>query len=107
MSEQFCTVGGVKLCYETFGDPADPAMLLIMGLGTQMLAWHEEFCEALAERGFHVIRFDNRDIGRSQRMDGPPGTDLWENAPGRGQEPDRRPPPDAAGADGHGRRDLL
>jgi pimeloyl-ACP methyl ester carboxylesterase len=74
MSEEFCTVGGVKLCYETFGDPADPAMLLIMGLATQMLAWHEELCEELAERGFHVIRFDNRDIGRSQRMDGPPPT---------------------------------
>jgi pimeloyl-ACP methyl ester carboxylesterase len=72
MSEQFCTVsGGVELCYETFGDPSDPAILLVMGLATQMIGWHEDFCEALAGRGFHVIRFDNRDIGRSQRMDGP------------------------------------
>jgi pimeloyl-ACP methyl ester carboxylesterase len=72
MGEQFCTVSGdVELCYETFGDPADPAMLLVMGLATQMVGWHEDFCEALAGRGFHVIRFDNRDIGRSQRMDGP------------------------------------
>jgi pimeloyl-ACP methyl ester carboxylesterase len=67
-----CTVGErVELCYECFGDPQDPALLLIMGLGTQMLAWHEAFCEELAERGFHVIRFDNRDCGRSSRMSGP------------------------------------
>jgi pimeloyl-ACP methyl ester carboxylesterase len=71
MPEQICTVSGdVELCYETFGDPADPAMLLTMGLATQMLGWHEDFCAALAERGFHVIRFDNRDVGRSQRMNG-------------------------------------
>ena len=72
MPEQFCTVNGdVELCYETFGDPGDPAVLLVMGLATQMVGWHEDFCEAFAERGFHVIRFDNRDIGRSQRMTGP------------------------------------
>jgi pimeloyl-ACP methyl ester carboxylesterase len=71
MPEQLCTVGDVELCYEIFGDPEAPAMLLTMGLATQMLGWHEDFCEALAERGFHVIRFDNRDVGRSQRMDGP------------------------------------
>ena len=72
MPEQFCTVDGdVELCYETFGDPADPAVLLVMGLATQMVGWHEDFCDAFAARGFHVIRFDNRDIGRSQRMTGP------------------------------------
>jgi pimeloyl-ACP methyl ester carboxylesterase len=72
MPEQFCTVSGdVELCYETFGDPSDPAVLLVMGLATQMVGWHEDFCEAFAERGYHVIRFDNRDIGRSQRMTGP------------------------------------
>jgi pimeloyl-ACP methyl ester carboxylesterase len=77
MAEQYCTSDEVELCYEAFGDPDDPAMLLIMGLATQMLAWHQAFCEALAGRGFHVIRFDNRDIGRSQRMDGgPPPTPL-------------------------------
>jgi pimeloyl-ACP methyl ester carboxylesterase len=71
MPEQLCTVGdGVDLCYETFGDPEAPAMLLTMGLATQMLGWHEDFCAELADRGFHVIRFDNRDCGRSQRMDG-------------------------------------
>jgi len=75
MSEQFCDVGrGVTLCYETFGDPADPTALLIMGLGTQMLAWHEDFCEQLASRGFNVVRFDNRDIGHSTHMHGRPPT---------------------------------
>ena len=69
MAERLGTCGEIELCYEAFGDPDDPAVLLVMGLATQMLAWHEAFCEALAGRGFHVIRFDNRDTGRSQRMD--------------------------------------
>jgi pimeloyl-ACP methyl ester carboxylesterase len=71
MPEQFCDVGrGISLCYETFGDPADPTALLIMGLGTQMLGWHRDFCEQLADRGLHVVRFDNRDIGRSTHVNG-------------------------------------
>ena len=71
MPEQLCTVNdGVELCYETFGDPEAPAMLLTMGLATQMLGWHEDLCATLADRGFYVIRFDNRDCGRSQRMNG-------------------------------------
>jgi len=70
MNEQLATVNeGVELCYETFGDPADPAMLLIMGLGTQMVAWSDDFCEELVRRGYFVIRFDNRDVGRSTRFD--------------------------------------
>ena len=70
MAEEFCDVGrGVNLCYEAFGDPDDTPILLIMGLATQMIAWHEDFCEELAERGFHVVRFDNRDIGRSTHFD--------------------------------------
>src|SRR5947208_8776652 len=74
MDEQFADVGAVTLCYETFGNPADPAMLVIMGLGTQMVAWREDFCRQLVERGFFVIRFDNRDSGRSTSMRGrPPG----------------------------------
>ena len=59
----------MTLCYETFGDPDDTPILLIMGLATQMIAWHEDFCEELAERGFYVVRFDNRDIGRSTHFD--------------------------------------
>ena len=68
MAETMAAIGEVELCYETFGDPADEAMLLIMGLGTQMVAWHDDFCAELAERGFHVVRFDNRDAGRSSRL---------------------------------------
>src|SRR3954470_19852086 len=71
MAEAIARVGELDICYETFGDPSDPAMLLIMGLGTQMVAWHDEFCAELAGRGFFVIRHDNRDIGRSSRVDGP------------------------------------
>jgi pimeloyl-ACP methyl ester carboxylesterase len=72
MNEQFCTTGEIELCYERFGDPDDPAMVLVMGLATQMVAWHDEFCAGLAERGFCVVRFDNRDVGRSTHLDGAP-----------------------------------
>src|SRR4051812_48453028 len=74
MNEQFADIGPVTLCYETFGDPADPAILLIMGLGTQMVAWREEFCRRLVDRGFYVIRYDNRDCGKSTSMEGRPPT---------------------------------
>lgn len=75
MAEQFCDAGsGITLCYERFGSEADPPMLMIMGLGTQMIGWPDEFCVLLAERGFHVVRFDNRDIGRSTRVQGRPPT---------------------------------
>src|SRR3954447_6147601 len=74
MNEQFADVGPVTLCYETFGDPTDPAILLIMGLGTQMVAWREDFCRQLAGHGFFVIRYDNRDSGKSSSMNGRPIT---------------------------------
>jgi pimeloyl-ACP methyl ester carboxylesterase len=60
---------GLDLRYETLGDPAGPALLLIMGLGAQMITWPDEFCAGLAARGFHVIRFDNRDAGLSTSLD--------------------------------------
>jgi pimeloyl-ACP methyl ester carboxylesterase len=64
--EQIVDVGrGVRLCYERLGSPSDPPLLLIMGLGQQLLAWSDEFCSALIDRGFQPIRFDNRDVGRS------------------------------------------
>ena len=73
MAEQFCDVGrGITLCYETFGESGDPPMLLIMGLATQMIGWPEEFCRELADRGFYVVRFDNRDAGRSTHLKGGP-----------------------------------
>ena len=59
---------GVELFYEDFGDPADPAILLIMGLGTQMIAWPDAFVDRLVAAGFRVIRYDNRDIGRSTHL---------------------------------------
>jgi pimeloyl-ACP methyl ester carboxylesterase len=75
MAEQFCDVGGgITLCYERFGSVADPPMLLIMGLGTQMIGWPDEFCAQLAGHGFHVVRFDNRDVGRSTHVKAPPPT---------------------------------
>ena len=60
---------GIELHYDTFGDEGAPPMVLIMGLASQMIAWDEEFCGALAARGFRVIRFDNRDVGLSSRLD--------------------------------------
>lgn len=62
------SANGVDLAYDAFGAPKAPTILLIMGLGTQMIAWPEPFCEALAQRGFRVVRFDNRDIGLSTKF---------------------------------------
>jgi pimeloyl-ACP methyl ester carboxylesterase len=74
MAEEFARVGDVDICFETFGSRDDPAMLLVMGLGTQMVAWPELFCRQLAERGFFVIRYDNRDVGRSTHL-------RWRRSP--------------------------
>ncbi len=60
---------GITIEYEEFGDPRGRPLLLIMGLGAQMILWHEEFCQQLAERGYRVIRFDNRDVGKSTWFD--------------------------------------
>ncbi|CAM5509196.1 alpha/beta fold hydrolase [Streptomyces xanthochromogenes] len=68
---------GLSLAYESFGDPGDPAVLLVMGFGTQMLGWHEDFCRALADRGRYVIRYDNRDCGLSTKFDDHP-VDMGE-----------------------------
>ena len=62
------TVGRVELAYKTFGDIDNPPLLLIAGLATQMLGWDEQFCMQLADNGFRVIRFDNRDIGKSTHL---------------------------------------
>jgi pimeloyl-ACP methyl ester carboxylesterase len=68
MPEETARVGDIELCYETFGERSNPTVLLVMGLATQMLGWREDFCAELAERGFHVVRYDNRDVGRSTRF---------------------------------------
>lgn len=66
--EQFAKANGLDICFETFGASDAPPIVLIMGLGAQMIAWDSQFCEALAAKGFRVIRFDNRDIGRTTRL---------------------------------------
>lgn len=60
---------GIEISYDSFGDENADPLVLIMGLGAQMLLWHEDFCEALAERGHWVIRYDNRDVGLSTCFD--------------------------------------
>jgi pimeloyl-ACP methyl ester carboxylesterase len=66
----FAEANGISICYETFGNPADEAMLLVSGFTAQMTSWAAEFCQSLASRGFYVIRFDNRDCGLSTHFDG-------------------------------------
>jgi pimeloyl-ACP methyl ester carboxylesterase len=71
--EQLVDVGrGIELCYERFGDPADPPLLLVMGLGMQMVHWPLGLIAELVQRGHHVVRFDNRDRGRSTHVRMPP-----------------------------------
>ncbi len=67
---QIARANGIDICYEIFGDANSEPMLLIMGLGAQMIIWDDAFCEQLAARGFRVIRFDNRDIGQSSKLSG-------------------------------------
>jgi pimeloyl-ACP methyl ester carboxylesterase len=64
------SVGDITLEYETIGDPSAPPLLLVMGLAAQMIAWDDEFCRLLADRGHFVVRFDNRDCGLSTHLDG-------------------------------------
>ena len=63
-------VNGIKIAYDARGPAAAPAIVLIMGLGTQMTAWSDPFCDALAAGGYQVVRFDNRDIGLSSKIEG-------------------------------------
>ena len=63
-------VNGIKIAYDTRGPAGAPAIVLIMGLGTQMTAWSDPFCDALAAGGYQVVRFDNRDVGLSSKIEG-------------------------------------
>lgn len=63
------SANGIELEYETFGDPESAPLLLIAGLGSQMISWDDDFCRLLEARGFYVIRFDNRDVGLSARLE--------------------------------------
>lgn len=75
--EESVDVGrGITVCAQRFGDPALPAVLLVPGLGQQLGSWPDGFCSALVEQGFQVIRFDNRDVGRSSRVPTPPPTPI-------------------------------
>jgi len=84
--ERMIETNGVELCTEPFGDPADPAILLVMGLGASMLWWDEELCRLLATAGRYVIRYDHRDAGRSVTYEpgrpGYSGADLVGDAAG-------------------------
>jgi pimeloyl-ACP methyl ester carboxylesterase len=86
MTERMVEANGVELCTEPFGDPADPPILLIMGIGASMLWWEEDFCRLLADGGRFVIRYDHRDTGRSVTYElghaGYSGADLVADAVG-------------------------
>ena len=70
------SANGIDIAYDDRGNRDDPAILLIMGLATQMIAWPEPFCDGLAARGFRVVRFDNRDIGLSTKFEAAQPIDL-------------------------------
>jgi pimeloyl-ACP methyl ester carboxylesterase len=71
MNDDFARVGELNIAYQTLGNPSDPPLLLVMGLGMHLIHWDLELCRRLAGRGFHVIRYDNRDSGRSTMIDAP------------------------------------
>ena len=73
---QRAQVGELELAYETFGTAGDPPVLLVMGLATQMIGWPDDFCRRLADRGYYVVRFDNRDIGLSTHLNDAGAPDL-------------------------------
>jgi pimeloyl-ACP methyl ester carboxylesterase len=86
VAERIIEAGGIQLCTEPFGEPTDPPVLLVMGLGASMLWWEEEFCRSLADGGRLVIRYDHRDAGRSTTYEpgrpGYNGADLVADAAG-------------------------
>src|SRR3954452_4536396 len=83
--ERMAPANGIELCYQQMGDPDGEPLVLIMGLATQMIAWDEEFCGMLAERGYRVVRFDNRDIGRSGRVRAEGVPNVLDLLVGRGE----------------------
>ncbi|HVM28308.1 MAG TPA: alpha/beta hydrolase [Mycobacteriales bacterium] len=84
---QRAQANGIEIAYETFGDRSDPAVVLVMGLGTQMLAWPDALCQDLAGRGHYVVRYDNRDTGESTHFPGVRAPSLPALISGR-----RKPP---------------
>lgn len=100
---------GIRIEYETFGDPAAKPLLLVYGIGGQMIDWDEAFCAQLADRGHFVIRFDNRDVGLSQHFDDAGIPDMEELARklGAGEDTDAPYTFDDMAADGIGLLDEL
>ncbi len=72
------TANGIQIEYDTFGNPSSPPLLLVMGLGAQMIMWEDGFCDLLAHQGLRVIRFDNRDVGLSSKFDEAGESNLME-----------------------------
>ena len=69
---------GIQIAYDTFGNPSAPPLLMIMGLGGQLIHWNEAFCRQLAQRDLFVIRYDNRDTGLSTKFEDADLTDISE-----------------------------
>jgi pimeloyl-ACP methyl ester carboxylesterase len=90
--EERIEANGLELVYDTFGDPANPPILLIMGLGAQLISWQDDFCSRLAGRGYYVIRYDNRDVGHSTRMSGVPNVLVMVQSWMGGQVPEAEVP---------------
>ncbi len=63
------SANGIQICYDAFGNPGNPPLLMVAGLGMQLIGWEEALCTLLAERGYWVIRYDNRDVGLSTKFD--------------------------------------
>jgi pimeloyl-ACP methyl ester carboxylesterase len=75
---QQISANGLQITYDSFGNPSDPVMILIMGLGTHMIHWSDQFCQLLASNKLRVIRFDNRDIGESTWLTDYPVPSTWD-----------------------------
>ncbi|WP_369257236.1 alpha/beta fold hydrolase [Geodermatophilus amargosae] len=73
--------GDLDIAYEVLGAPGGEPLLLVMGLGAQMVGWPDGFCAELTARGFRVVRFDNRDVGLSTHLDGPVPKRAWSRVP--------------------------
>lgn len=97
---------GIQIACETLGDPGGRPLLMVMGLGAPMLTWHPDFCALLAGRGFFVIRFDNRDVGRSTHLRDAPQPDV-RAALGRGDVSSAAYTLDDMAEDGFGLLDAL
>ncbi len=74
--EKKVSANNIEICYDTFGNKPNPALLFIMGLGAQMVFWEEVFCQEIASQGYFVVRFDNRDVGLSTKFEDAPIPDI-------------------------------